>query len=172
VCGADKFGNIFVLRLPAAVSDEVDNPTGSRLLWDQGVLNGASNKLELMAQFHVGEVVTSLHRSSLVPGGAEAVVYVTALGSVGALLPSATKEDKDFFTLLEMHMRQEHQPLTGRDHMAYRSYFGPVKEVADGDLCELFSSLSPDAQRTVASDLDRSPGEVLKKLEDTRNRLI
>ena len=51
------------------------------------------------------------------------------MGSVGALLPSATREDKDFFSHLEMHMRQEWQPLTGRDHMSYRSYFGPVKEV-------------------------------------------
>ena len=62
--------------------------------------------------------------------------------------------------------------MTGRDHMSFRSYFAPVKEVADGELCELFSSLSPEAQRTIAADLDRSPGEVLKKLEDTRNRLL
>jgi splicing factor 3B subunit 3 len=172
VCGGDKFGNAFVLRLPAAVSDDVDNPTGSKLLWDSGQLNGASHKLELQAQCHVGEVITAMHRAALVPGGAEAIVYVTAMGSVGALLPSATKEDRDFFTHLEMHMRQEWQPLTGRDHMAFRSYFGPVKEVADGELCELFAALPLGSQRTIAADLDRSPGEVLKKLEDTRNRLL
>lgn len=172
VCGADKFGNVFVLRLPSNVSDDVDNPTGSRLLWDSGLLSGAANKLDLMAQVHIGEVVTSLHKTALVPGGAEAVVYTTALGSVGALLPTATKEDRDFLTHLEMHMRQEHAGLTGRDHMAFRSYYGPVKEVCDGDLCDLFGALSADAQRTVAGDLDRSPGEVLKKLEDTRNRLL
>ena len=28
VVGADKFGNVFVLRLPAETSDDVDNPTG------------------------------------------------------------------------------------------------------------------------------------------------
>ena len=106
VCGADKFGNVFVLRLSAHVSDDMDNPTGSRLLWDSGVLNGASRKLDLMCQYHVGELVTSLHRTALVPGGAEAVVYVTAMGSIGALLPSQSREDKDFFTHLEMHMRQ------------------------------------------------------------------
>ena len=106
VCGADKFGNVFVLRLSAHVSDDMDNPTGSRLLWDSGVLNGASRKLDLMCQYHVGELVTSLHRTALVPGGAEAVVYATAMGSIGALLPSQSREDKDFFTHLEMHMRQ------------------------------------------------------------------
>jgi len=44
--------------------------------------------------------------------------------------------------------------------------------VVDGDLCELFSSLPLESQRTIASDLDRSPAEVLKKLEDTRNQLL
>lgn len=28
IAGADKFGNIFVLRVPSDVSDDVDNPTG------------------------------------------------------------------------------------------------------------------------------------------------
>uniref|UniRef100_A0A7S2F9J7 DNA damage-binding protein 1 n=1 Tax=Octactis speculum TaxID=3111310 RepID=A0A7S2F9J7_9STRA len=172
VAGADKFGNVFVIRLPTSVSDDVDNPTGSRLLWDTGLLNGAPNKLDTLMQFHVGETVTSIHRCALVPGGAEAIVYVTVMGSLGALLPSQTREDKDFFTHLEMHMRQEFQPVTGRDHMSYRSYFAPVKEVADGELCELFTSLPYEQQQKVAADLDRSPGEVIKKLEDTRNRLL
>ena len=56
--------------------------------------------------------------------------------------------------------------------MSYRSYYAPVKEVADGELCELFANLPHDVQATIASDLDRSAGEVLKKLEDTRNRLL
>ena len=67
---------------------------------------------------------------------------------------------------------QECLALTGRDHMSYRSYYAPVKEVADGELCELFSQLPNDVQLAVASDLDRSPGEVLKKLEDIRSRLL
>jgi splicing factor 3B subunit 3 len=172
VAGADKFGNVFILRLASTVSDDIDNPTGSRLLWDTGLLNGAPNKLDAMIQYHVGEVVTSLHRTSLVPGGSEAIIYTTIMGSVGALLPSETKEDKDFFTHLEMHMRQEYAPLTERDHMSYRSYYAPVKETVDGELCELFSTLPRETQTTIAGDLDRTPGEVLKKLEDTRNKLL
>ncbi len=46
ICGSDKFGNIFVLRLPSDVSDDIDNPTGSKMLWDTGILNGAPSKLE------------------------------------------------------------------------------------------------------------------------------
>lgn len=30
VAGGDKFGNIFILRLPTKVSDDVDNPTGKQ----------------------------------------------------------------------------------------------------------------------------------------------
>ena len=125
-----------------------------------------------MVQFHVGEVVTSLHRGALVPGGAEAIIFTTIMGGLGALLPSQTREDKDFFMHLEMHLRQESSPLTGREHMSYRSMYAPVKDVSDGDLCELFANLPHETQQTIAGDLDRSPGEVIKKLEDTRNRLL
>ena len=36
------------------------------------------------------------------------------------LYPFTSKEDCDFFQHLEMHMRQEHPPLLGRDHLAFR----------------------------------------------------
>lgn len=42
----------------------------------------------------------------------------------------------------------------------------------DGDLCEQFSSLPYDKQKLVSAGLDRTIGEVVKKLEDTRNRLL
>jgi len=172
VVGATKFGDVFVSRLPAEVSDDVDNPTGNRILWDTGLLNGAPNKLDNLAHFHLGEVVTSLSKTSLVPGGAEAILYSTIHGSIGALLPFTTREDVDFFSHLEMYMRQEMVNLVGRDHTSYRSYFLPVKETVDGNLCEQFSSLPIDKQKQIAEDLDRTVGEVLKKLEDTRNRLL
>ncbi|TMW62173.1 hypothetical protein Poli38472_009666 [Pythium oligandrum] len=172
IAGADKFGNVFVTRLPSEVSDEVDNPTGNRILWDSGLLNGAPNKLEQVAQFYVGDVVTSIVRTSLVPGGMEAIVYATVMGRIGALVPFASREDLDFYTHLEMYMRQENPPLLGRDHLSYRSYFIPVKNVTDGDLCEQFVLLPPEKQKRIAEDLDRTPAEVLKKLEDIRNRLL
>ncbi|CAM9666346.1 unnamed protein product [Ascophyllum nodosum] len=172
MAGADKFGNIFVLRIPADVSDDVDNPTGNRLLWDSGHLSGAPNKVEQQLQFHVGEVVTSLRRTALVPGGAEVLLYSTINGSIGALLPFKSRDDVDFFTHMEMYMRQEKPTLCGRDHISYRSYYLPAKDVIDGDLCEQFSSLPYDKQKLVATGLDRTVGEVVKKLEDTRNRLL
>lgn len=80
-----------------------------------------------LAEFHVGDLVTSMTKASLVPGGQEALLYTTVLGGIGALLPFVSREDLDFFTHLEMHLRQENPPLCGRDHLAFRSAYTPVK---------------------------------------------
>ena len=61
----------------------------------------------------------------------------------------------DFFSHLEMHMRQESTPLCGRDQLSYRSSYFPVKEVVDGDMCEMFTSLTHEKQRMIAEELDR-----------------
>ncbi|CAI9296054.1 unnamed protein product [Lactuca saligna] len=127
---ADKFGNIYFVCLPQDVSDEIEeDPTGGKIKWEQG----------------------KLRKASLIPGGVECVMYGTVMGSLGALLAFSSRDDVDFFSHLEMHMREEHPPLWGRDHMAYRSAYFPVKDVIDGDL---------------------TPGEVLKKLEEVRNKIV
>jgi splicing factor 3B subunit 3 len=71
-----------------------------------------------------------------------------------------------------MYMRMENQPLSGRDHMAYRSYHGAVKNVVDGDLCEQFMKMDKNKQVVMAEEVERRPVEVLKKLEDIRNRIL
>jgi splicing factor 3B subunit 3 len=66
------------------------------------------------------------------------------------------------------HMRGEAISLVGRDHLSYRSYYAPVKAVTDGDLCEAFATLPYPRQQAIAGDLDKSVGDVLKKLESLR----
>ncbi|XP_057366766.1 splicing factor 3B subunit 3-like [Daphnia carinata] len=171
VAVADKFGNISVLRLPPRTSDDVDeDPTGNKSFWDRGVLNGASNKAEVLCNIHIGETALSLQRATLIPGGSESLVYTTLSGSIGVLVPFTSREDHDFFQALEMHLRTENPPLCGRDHLAFRSFYFPVKNVIDGDLCEQFNSIDSSKQKAVADDLDRAPNEVSKKLEDIRTR--
>ncbi|KAG2730112.1 hypothetical protein I3843_01G272800 [Carya illinoinensis] len=173
MAGADKFGNIYFVRLPQDVSDEIEeDPTGGKIKWEQGKLNGAPNKVDEIVQFHIGDVITCLQKASLIPGGGECLLYGTVMGSLGALLAFTSRDDVDFFSHLEMYMRQEHPPLCGRDHMAYRSAYFPVKDVIDGDLCEQFPTLPLDLQRKIADELDRTPGEILKKLEEVRNKII
>lgn len=168
---SDKFGNVSIMRLPHSINDDVDeDPTGNKALWDRGLLNGASQKGDITANFHAGETVTSLQKATLIPGGSEALLYASLSGSLGVLLPFTSREDHDFFQHLEMHMRSENSPLCGRDHLSYRSYYYPVKNVIDGDLCEQFNSLEPSKQKAIAGDLERSPAEVSKKLEDIRTR--
>src|SRR3990167_3267243 len=46
------------------------------------------------------------------------------------------------------------------------------QNVLDGDLCEQFNLLDSQKQTSIAEELNRSVGEVLKKLEDLRNRCL
>jgi splicing factor 3B subunit 3 len=112
------------------------------------------------------------------------LIYTTLGGSVGALIPFTSKSDVEFMTDLEMvcraltqrpenlhlpqHMRGEAISLVGRDHLSHRSYYAPVKAVTDGDLCEAFATLPYSRQQAIAGDLDKSVGDVLKKLESLR----
>ena len=49
------------IRLPANVNDNLDeDPTGTKSLWDRGLLSGASQKADCINVFHVGETILSL----------------------------------------------------------------------------------------------------------------
>jgi hypothetical protein len=61
-------------------------------------------------------------------------------------------------------MRSEEPSLIGRDHLAYRGYYAPVKGVIDGDLCERYRLLPSDKKQRIAAELDRKVKEVEKKI--------
>lgn len=182
IAAADKFGNIFVSRLPANVSDDANEAAGEDGILDGGHLGGAGYKVEEIVQYHVGETVCSLQRATLTPGGAESIVYSTLYGGIGALQPFVSREDVDFFTHLEMHLRGaagarevpkkgkeadtrfDHPSICGRDQLGFRSYYYPVKNTIDGDLCETFIALDPGRQKEIAQELDRTPGGVCARL--------
>ncbi|KAI0051028.1 hypothetical protein FA95DRAFT_1513146 [Auriscalpium vulgare] len=169
VAAADRFGNVFVNRLDIKVSDQVDDdPTGAGILHEKGILMGAPHKTSLLAHFHVGDLVTSIHKTSMVAGGRDVLVYTGLHGTIGILVPLVSKEDVDFISTLEQHIRTEQTSLVGRDHLSWRGYYVPVKGVVDGDLCESFARLPVAKQQGIAGELDRTVGEVLKKLEQLR----
>ncbi|PWY97250.1 putative splicing factor 3B subunit 3 [Testicularia cyperi] len=164
---ADKFGNIYVLRIDEDTSRAVDEDlTGLTLVHEKAVLMGAAHKATLIAHYFVGDLVTSISKSALVPGGREVLVYTGLSGTIGALIPFVSKEDVDTLSTLEHHLRQDSAApsLVGRDHLAFRSSYAPVKSVIDGDLCETFGLLDPAKQSTIAQELDRTPAEINKKL--------
>ncbi len=170
LAGADKFGNVFVCRLPQEVSDDVDD--AQLLTSGEGIVNGAPSKADAIVQFHVGDTITSLQKVVLGPGCAEVLLYTTLQGGIGALLPFSSKEDLELLQALEMHLRQEAPPLCGRDQLFFRSSYFPIKGVVDGDFCQAFNRLPPDEQRNIASDLDRTPAEIAKKLEELASRIL
>ncbi|KAG5220352.1 pre-mRNA-splicing factor rse [Salix suchowensis] len=119
----------------ATVSEQVDDdPTGAGILHEKGILMGAPHKTSMIAHFHVGDLVTSIHKVSLVAGGRELLLYTGIHGTIGVLVP--------------FHMRTEQSSLVGRDQLSWRGYYVPVK-------CH-------------CGELDRTVGEVLKKLEQLR----
>ena len=65
-----------------------EDPTGGKFAGASGFLNGASHKLEDVVNFHVGDLVTSLQRAVLQPGGREVLLYATIMGAVGGWLCS------------------------------------------------------------------------------------
>lgn len=127
VAAGDKFGNVWVSRLPTGVSDSIDtDTTGAGLLHAKGLYNGAPHKLNLIAHFNVGDIVTSIHKTPLVAGGRDVIVYTGLSGTVGMLVPLASKDDIEFFQTLEMQMRGDPNTgvakpsLVGREHLMYR----------------------------------------------------
>ncbi|KAG8759915.1 pre-mRNA-splicing factor rse1 [Serendipita sp. 396] len=169
VVAGDKFGNVFVNRLSETVSKQVDDdPTGAGILHEKSVLMGAPHKTKMIAHFHVGDIIMSIEKIALVAGARDVIVYFGLHGTIGILTPLVSKDDVDFISTLEQHMRTENLSLVGRDHLSWRGYYTPVKAVVDGDLCEYFAKLPTQKQLAIAGELDRTVGDVLKKLESLR----
>lgn len=171
VAGSDKFGNIFLLRVPDKVAHFENDLSSSRFSWETGHRNGAPYKLECICSFYTGETVTNVKKAQLTQGCAEVLIYTTITGTVGALIPLASRGDVDFFARLELLLRQECPSVSGRDHLSFRSSFFPLKNVIDGDLCEMFASLDQDKQRYIAEELEISPIELQRKLEEIRENV-
>ena len=173
VAGGDKFGNLWMIRCPAKVSEDADEPGGgAHLIHEKGYLHGAPHRLELVSHMYTQDIPTSVQKTSLVAGGREILFWAGLQGTLGVMIPFVSREDVDFFQSLEGHLRSEDPPLAGRDHLIYRSYYVPVKGVIDGDLCERFLVLSRTVKDRIAGDLDRSVREVERKISVSTLSLI
>ena len=147
VAGGDKFGNVWVERLPQDLIKQFDESPDGRITNISGPLGAPAYKASIMnvgticsdtiptlvlqsrqvAHFHTADIPMSMQKTILTAGGREVLLYTTILGSMKILVPFTNKEDVDFFQLLEMHMRSESTILSGRSHLHYRSYHVPVK---------------------------------------------
>ncbi|OAA62796.1 Cleavage/polyadenylation specificity factor, A subunit [Niveomyces insectorum RCEF 264] len=171
VAGGDKFGNLWIVRCPEKASQEADAPGDRRLLHARKYLHGSPHRLESIAHFHVQDIPTSISKASLVVGGQDVLLWSGLQGTIGVLIPFVSRDDAEFFHALETHMRSEDPSLAGRDHLAYRSYYVPVKAVIDGDVCERFRLLPNEKKQAIAGELDRSVREIERKLSDSRSSI-
>ncbi|CAI6336295.1 unnamed protein product [Periconia digitata] len=152
--GGDKFGNIWMVRCPTKVSEASDeSPEGLNLIQDKGFLGGTPNRVDLVAHFFANDIPTAIQRTVLLSGGERVVFWAGLQGTLGALIPFTSRRQHKMFQQLELHLRNEDKPLSGRDHLSYRSYFTPVKGVIDGDLVERFLVLGRDKRESIAGQI-------------------
>ena len=90
MAGADKFGNVFVTRMPADISLQVeDDPTGGKFAAvGGGTLGAADHKVEPVINFHLGDLVMSMQLTALQSGGQE-VCCGAAISSFDAACTTA-----------------------------------------------------------------------------------
>lgn len=179
LAGSDRFGNFFIDRLPAAISESLEQ---DRFLAGSGVgsdareyLLAAPEKFEKLAEFHVGDVITVMERIAWAgEAGREAIWYVTVSGAIGCFLPFPTKSFAATAQSIEKALASASSSqidLLMRSHVAYRSSFSPVKSVIDGDLVEQLLALPEEQQHALAQSIDQKLPEMKRKIEDLR-RLI
>lgn len=170
--GGDKFGNLWVVRCPEQASKEADEDgLGGHITNERPYLGGAPHRLELRSHFYTQDIPMSIQRTALVAGGQEILFWSGLQGTLGIMIPFVSREDVEFFSQLEQQIRQVEPPLAGRDHLAYRSYYVPVKGVIDGDLCERFMKLSYDSKQKIAAEVDKTVKDVERKVQDMRTRV-
>jgi splicing factor 3B subunit 3 len=46
----------------------------------------------LIAHFYLGDMITKLHKTALVPGSDDALVYTTISGSIGMIVPFISRD--------------------------------------------------------------------------------
>ncbi|KAF1986318.1 putative nuclear mRNA splicing factor [Aulographum hederae CBS 113979] len=172
VTGGDRFGNMWAVRCPTTASDEADEEGGAaHMIYGKKYLHGAKHRLDCVMHFHVNDIPMAVHKTSLVAGGREVILWAGLEGTIGLLIPFAGREEVDFFQDVENRMRKEAPSLTGRDHLAYRGYYVPVKGVIDGDLCERFARLDRGAKERVSAGMDRSVRDMEKRISEMRTRV-
>lgn len=180
--GGDKFGNVFVVRVPNDVSSQSEKEW-TLLKNREPYLNASFSRLERVCDFYIQDIPTSFTKGTLVMGGKESIIYTGIQGTIGMLLPLTTKLEVAFFEKLQDLLRsyfsynfddfdQEKNGynLLGKDHLKFRGYYNPQKNVIDGDLIEKYSEVKMSMKVKMGRILNKTPKEIEKKITDIRSR--
>lgn len=152
--GGDKFGNMWVVRCPQKISDGADESNdGHHILQEKSYLGGAPARLDLVANYFTNDIPVAIQKTALLAGGEKVIFWAGLQGTLGAMIPFQSRRDFKMFQELEMILRNDDKPVSGRDHLAYRSYYTPVKSVIDGDLIERFLVLPQQDRESIVGQL-------------------
>jgi splicing factor 3B subunit 3 len=187
----DRFGTFSMLRLSAAVSEQIEREgmlAGNAAAGAHEHLLAAPHKLERLAEFYLGDVVTCLAKTAWNQGSREAIWYATVSGAIGVLLPLPTRNTATTALQIESALKtlspdspagssdfMRRIDLLGRAHLPFRSSFHPAKSVVDGDLLEvlvtegaqLSTALKHQAVAAIV-DSDKPLKDIVKKISEWR----
>jgi splicing factor 3B subunit 3 len=167
VVGGDKFGNLWMVRCPPKVSEASDESAdGQHLLQDKSYLGGTPNRVDLAMHYFANDIPVAIQKTSLLYGGEKVMVWAGLQGTIGVLIPFVSRHNFRLFQQLEMALRndKDNKMVSGRDHLAFRSYYIPVKSAIDGDLIETFLTLPTDEQERIVGSMEGNA--TVEKVED------
>ena len=112
-------------------------------------LNTCVFQCDTICNFHVGEVITSLQKTTLIPGGSESLVYTTLSGAIGMLVPFTSHEVTQFFGAFIFKKKiGSHSPFLGQliplswysscDYPGFQSQGGSIPCVLVSPSCNGF----------------------------------
>lgn len=179
IVGGDKFGNVFLNRLPNDVASQLENNALFQINEDLD----ASGRFETKCEFYLADIPTSFSKGTFVVGGTESIIYTGLQGTIGLMIPLLSKLEAELLSTLQVELRsyfvtefddfdktKQGFNLLGKDQGKFRSYFNPSKNVIDGDFVERFYEVPLSHKIKIAGKLGRTPREIEKKLYDIRNR--
>ena len=170
---SDKFGEIFIFELPTETQQIALNPYSVLLQPNKYLYNASPNKLSIGMQFYTGDIATSFIPTTMTINGKPIILYSNFMGKLSALIELKHQSDKEFYQTLEMHMKLHFSNVSEREQISFRSAINPIKNVIDGDLCELFMLLDEDVQQQIANEMEKEISDIIKKLIDMRkSRLL
>lgn len=163
------------MRLDEDLKEEKKIMYNTNLKYQVGSMNGALFKLKDICNFHLGNIITSLVKTSLGKNYTfsmdgekiktkNMIVYSTSMGQIGVFKPIENRDQIDFLNHLEMYLRLEYENISLRLHKAYRSLHIPVRCVFDGELLDEFKYIDDSKKLTIANDLSIEIKDVIRKL--------
>lgn len=162
---SDKFGNLGVSRIDENISRQIEEDW-TILKNSESIYNSCPFKLINLIDFHLGEIITKFQFIN----NNESILYCGIFGTLGVLTPLISKKEVELLINLQLELQNIIKNELGKDHLKFRSYYNPMKNIIDGDLLEKFHQLSNGEKSEIAKRLNKTINDIEKKLNDLKNR--